>query len=111
MLKQNVLRKNHQFQLVINKKKQVVTEAIVLYHLNNNTHLRIGISISKKFANAVKRNRYRRQVRHILDNLNVWNKYKKDVVLILRKPFLKMDYKRQTKAIKTALERLGNEKQ
>lgn len=106
MLKQNILRKNHQYQLVINKRQQVVTNAVVLYHLDNDSQLKIGISISKKFANAVKRNRYRRQTRHILDKLNLWDQFQKDVVLILRKPFLQMDNKKQTEAIKSVFERL-----
>lgn len=106
MLKKNILRKNHQFQKVISKKQQVVTKAIVLYHLNNNFGLRIGISISKKFANAVKRNKYRRQIRHIFDKLNLWDQYSKDIVLIVRKPFLEMDNIKKVEAIKTIFERL-----
>jgi len=106
MKKLNILRKNHLFQSVINSKQQVVTKAVVLYHVNNDSSLRIGISISKKFANAVKRNRHRRQVRHILDELNLWDQYQKDVVLIIRKPFLTMEHPKQLKAIKSAFERL-----
>ena len=106
MLKQNVLRKNHMFQDVINNKKQVVNKAIVLYHLKNNSNLRVGISISKKFANAVNRNKYRRQIRKILDKLNLWEQYSLDVVLIVRKPFFQMDNNKKIETIKSIFERL-----
>ena len=87
MTKNHVIKKNHEFQKIIKKRKQKVSKYLVAYVVENNTELRVGISISKKTANAVYRNRYRRQVRSILDQINVRN-LKKDIVLILRKEFI-----------------------
>ena len=104
MLKKNILRKNHQFQDVINHKQQLVSKYIVLYQKRNNRGLRIGISISKKFANAVNRNKYRRKVRAALDNLNLWDK-NLDVVLIIRKPFMQLTFEQMQTQIKKSFER------
>ena len=107
MLKDNRLRKNWQFQEIIEKNKQIVTKSLVVYFIPNNLNsLRVGISISKKFENAVGRNRQRRQVRASLDLLKEMFNKSFDIVLILRKPFLTMDHEDKTKALKEALERL-----
>lgn len=107
MLQDNRLRKNWQFQDIIEINKSIVTKSLVIYFIPNNLNkLRVGISISKKFENAVGRNRQRRQVRAALDSLeNVFNK-SFDIVIICRKPFLTMEYLDKTKALKEALERL-----
>ena len=105
MLKKNVIKKNFEFQDIIHARKQKVSKYLVAYTRKNNDEMRIGISISKKFANAVNRNKYRRKVRSILDSLNMWNK-QVDVVLILRKAFLDLSFKEMTKEIKNILERI-----
>lgn len=109
MLKKNVIRKNFEFQEIIDKKIQLISKTLILYYRTNNQGLRIGISVSKKFANAVNRNRYRRQVRAIMDELNYYN-LKKDVVLILRKSFLTMSYQNKLSEIKKIFTRLENAK-
>ena len=105
MLKKNIIKKNFEFQDIIQKKRQKVSKYLVAYSQNNKDELRVGISISKKFANAVNRNKYRRKVRSILDLLNMWS-IKKDVVLILRKSFLDLSFKEMTEEIKKILERI-----
>ena len=105
MLKTQIVRKNHEFQSIINTRDQTVTKFIVLYKKENNSGLRVGISISKKFANAVNRNKYRRKVKSILDNLGLWDK-KLDVVLIVRKPFMQLSFEEMQKKIKSIFERV-----
>lgn len=107
MKKNQIIRKNHQFQAIIRSNKQVVSKYVVAYQIGNTTGLRIGISVSKKFANAVYRNKYRRQVRHILDSLDFWDT-KKDVILIIRKSFFNLDHKSKTKQIRHILERVAS---
>lgn len=106
MLKDNRLRKNWQFQDIIEKNKQIVTKGLVVYFIPNNLNrLRVGISISKKFENAVGRNRQRRQTRAALDLLSNHLSKSYDVVLILRKPFLAMEFEDKVKSLQDALER------
>lgn len=106
MKKENRLRKNHDFQRIINSKKSVVSKHLVVYYLPNKLNrMQVGISVSKKFANAVGRNKLRRQVRAILDDVNMFDK-PVDVVVILRKPFMNASYIDKMNSLKDLLQRI-----
>ena len=105
MQRRNRLTKNYKFQRIIEKRKQIVNKNFVFYYQNNDEHLKVGISISKKMANAVKRNKYRRQIRNILDIIKPWS-IKKDLVIIVRKPFFNLDFQKKIVAMRKTLERL-----
>lgn len=89
MKKDNILKKNLDFQKVINSKNQLINKYIILYHVDYHT-FEIGISIPKKFANAIKRNHIKRQIKWILDSFVDYKKKKKRIVLIVRKDFLNL---------------------
>lgn len=105
MNKKNVLKKNWEFKAIIAQEKQIVTKTLVLYYQKNNQKLRVGISVSKKFAGAVLRNKYRAQVRNILKELDIWN-LQYNVVIILRKPFLSLEFSKKAMQLKQIFERL-----
>lgn len=105
MKKINVLRKNWQFQEIIDSKKQHVSNFLIFYFRENHEELKVGISISKKFANAVLRNKYRRQTRAALDVAAPWEK-KYDIVIMLRKPFLDLPFEEKVKELKKMFERI-----
>lgn len=105
MLKDNTLKKNREFQDLINSKKQYVSHFLIFYFKPNDSKMRVGISISKKFANAVGRNKQRRQTKAALDLINPWDK-KFDVVIILRKDFLTLPFERKVEELKKMMERL-----
>ena len=105
MKKSQIVRKNHEFQSIMGTRDQTVSKFIVLYKRSNESGLRVGISISKRFANAVNRNKYKRKVKSILDNLNLWDK-KMDVVLIIRKPFMQLSFEEMQKKVKSIFERV-----
>lgn len=106
MKKQNRLRKNHDFQRIISSKKSVVSKHLVIYYQPNKLNRsQIGISVSKKFANAVGRNRLRRQVRAILDDVNMFD-LSFDIVLIVRKPFMTATHEDKVKSLKESLRRI-----
>ena len=105
MKKTQIVRKNHEFQSIINSRNETVSKYVVLYKRKNDNGLRVGISISKKFANAVNRNKYKRKVKSILDNLGLWDK-KLDVVLIVREPFMQLSFEEMQIKIKKIFERV-----
>jgi ribonuclease P protein component len=106
MKKENRLRKNHEFQKVISNNKIILNKYLVIYYLNNKTKkLRVGISVSKKFINAVGRNKLKRQVRSILTIIDDFSK-SLDLVIILRKPFLKISFNDKKKIIEKILRRI-----
>lgn len=106
MLKDNRLRKNHEFQRIINGKKSRVSKYLVVYYQPNTLNrLQVGISVSKKFANAVGRNKLRRQVRAIFDEINIFNK-SLDIVVILRKPYMNASYNQKLDSLNKILNKL-----
>ncbi|HOQ15841.1 MAG TPA: ribonuclease P protein component [Defluviitaleaceae bacterium] len=81
------LKKNYQFRIVYNKGISSANRLLVMYLLKNGKDInRLGISVSKKVGNSVKRNRITRLIREsyrlIEDNIDRgW-----DIVIIARLP-------------------------
>ncbi|MCP9306757.1 ribonuclease P protein component [Mesomycoplasma ovipneumoniae] len=112
MQKIPTIKKNWEFQAIIESKKQIVTNSLILYY-SKFAFFEIGISIPKKFANAVKRNYYKRQIKNILHNLQKdWLSAPKfRVILITRKSFLTLNFKeKENEIIKIFKEFQKNEK-
>lgn len=86
MRKIKTLKKNYEFQTILSKGKFYIGKQITIYITNNKIHENIiGIAISTKTCNAVKRNRIKRLIREnyrlIKNNLKLgynivflWNK-------------------------------------
>lgn len=104
MAKINRLRKNWEFQEIINKKQQIVSKHLVLYFQKANK-LAIGISIPKKNSNAVKRNYYKRQLKSVLNLIDLSNIEFK-LIIIVRKSFLSLSFLEKKKEIAQILERM-----
>jgi ribonuclease P protein component len=103
------LLKNRCFQKVLYKKKQFISNTLILYYIPNNlNHIRIGVSVSKKFGNAVVRNSTRRKSKAILATLDITS-LPYDVVLIVRNNFIKISFEKKQKELDLMFERLKNE--
>ncbi len=64
------LKSHEEFQSVVKQKQVVKNQSFVLYYaLSEKKVLQVGISVSKKLGCAVKRNRIKRQVRHMAHEL------------------------------------------
>jgi len=57
------IRKNTEFLQTMKGKRLSIDGLSLFYRKNGAANFRVGISVSKKLANAVKRNRLRRQLR------------------------------------------------
>ena len=85
--------KTHEdFQEVIKEKKTVSNRIYVLYYKKNElNHSRVGISSSKKLGNAVTRNKIRRQIRMMAQQvINFENSI--DYCIIVRKSYLEQTF-------------------
>ncbi|WP_028042614.1 ribonuclease P protein component [Candidatus Stoquefichus massiliensis] len=99
MKKEYRIKRNEDFQTIIHKKNSVANSKFVIYYLKNNCHMRVGISVSKKLGNAVVRNKTKRQVRMMIQE--VFEKdQKKDFIVIVRQKFLKSSYQDNIKDLK-----------
>lgn len=105
MKKENRLKKNEEFQQVFKRGKSVANRQFVVYYLKKEqqTNIRVGISVSKKLGNAVVRNKIKRLVREaireIIPNLN----QSCDLVIIARKPTVEMSLDEIKKSLKHVL--------
>lgn len=87
------IRKDWEFRRVYRQGKALVSRRIVLYYFKNHeTCNRLGVSISKKVGNSVKRHRVKRifgeAFRQMQDSLAQGY----DFILVARKPTVKMNY-------------------
>ena len=108
MKKCYVVRKNWEFQKIIDFKKQYISKVLILYYCAS-TRFQIGISIPKKFAKATQRNFLKRQIRAILESNKenlIQLPYK--VVLIVRKDFIDLDFQQKKFQVEKILNKLIN---
>lgn len=109
MQKKYRLQKNWEFQAIIDSKQQIISKNLILYFVKSK-ELKIGISIPKKFANAVQRNKLRRQVKAALHQINIYD-FNYHLVLIVRKPFIEQEFSEKFLHIQRIFRKLGeNEK-
>nr|WP_325294512.1 ribonuclease P protein component [uncultured Oscillibacter sp.] len=79
------LKKNHEFRRLYRKGASAVAGSMVLYCRKNRLgHNRLGVTVSVKLGNAVKRNRARRRLREVyrLNSLRLSQGW--DLVLVAR---------------------------
>lgn len=86
MKKIKTLKMNYEFKNVFSKGKYYVGSQIITYILTNKyQYNRIGIAISSKLCNAVKRNHIKRLVRAAYQNFKIDNSKSVDIVFIWNK--------------------------
>ncbi|TQC51555.1 ribonuclease P protein component [Mycoplasmopsis mucosicanis] len=108
MKKQYRLQKSWEFDNVIKGKKQLINKYLIIYYLPAED-FRVGITIPKKFANAVMRNYYKRQLKSIIHTLNIYD-LKFHFVVILRKEFLNQTYKTKLDTTEGLFKKIKNGK-
>lgn len=92
MKKINIVKKNTEFNNIIKIGKKYLTDIFYIYIVDNSLpYNRYGISVSKKVGNAVIRNKYKRRIKDIIDDIDIrFNN--KDVVIISRPKLKVCDY-------------------
>ncbi|ADV34990.1 ribonuclease P protein component [Mycoplasmopsis fermentans] len=103
------LQKSWEFDAVIKFQKQVLNKYMIIYYMPNDD-FKIGITVPKKFCNAVLRNYYKRQLKSIIHSLNLYGE-KMHFVLIPRKDFLNLIYEDKLTITKKLFEKIKNGKQ
>ena len=102
------VRKNEEFSQIISLKHSSANAFFVVYTSDRKEdHARVGISVSKKLGNAVVRNKIKRQVREMVKACVDFESCPKDLIIIVRKPYLNRSFSQNTndleKAIKKAI--------
>lgn len=88
------VKKNNEFQEVFKKGKSFANRQFVVYSLKkpDQSHFRVGISVSKKLGNAVMRNRIKRYIRQAFHELEKDLEDDYDYIVIARKPTAEMNF-------------------
>jgi len=83
------IKKTQEFEEILNLKNKAYSKSLVIFYRNNSyNYSRFGISVGKKIGKAIIRNKYKRQIRNILQNhLNT----SKDYIIILRSNTIKFN--------------------
>ena len=85
----NRIKKSEDFALTINNGVSRRFPSYSLFARKTDIgYTRVGISASKKWGNAVVRNRAKRQVRAICDQVIDYNQQSLDIVVIIKNKFL-----------------------
>ena len=88
-----IVKENKDFEKIIKEGKLRKNRSFLVYSLDNNlTYNKYGISVSKKLGNAVFRNKYKRKIRSIIDNLKKDYNIGKNYIIITRKGALDKNY-------------------
>ena len=84
MKKINIVKKNTEFNNIMKIGKKYSCDIFYIYVVHNSYNFnRYGISVSKKVGNAVTRNKYKRRIKDIIDDIDI-NFEGKNIVIISR---------------------------
>lgn len=98
------IRKNSEFVSVM-KGKRLSVDGLSLYGLNDTGHFRVGVSVSKKLANAVGRNRLKRRIRACLMRALKDRSSGHDLVFVARRELAGAGFAQVRKAVDRLLHR------
>lgn len=105
MKKSYRVKKNTEFQHIFKKGKSSANRQFVIYVLKKESqqNFRIGLSVSKKIGNAVKRNEIKRYIRQSFLELETYIDKGNDYVIIARKPAAEMNFHEVKKSLQHVL--------
>ena len=86
------VKSDKDFQTIFSQGTSVANRRFVVYYFKRNqSHYRVGLSVSKKLGNAVTRNSIKRKIRHVLLEFSP-HLQPYDFVIIARKGVEELDY-------------------
>ncbi len=99
MKKERRILKGYEFQDIIVHKKFVVNQAFVIYYRKKKeNHTRIGISVGKRLGCAAQRNKIKRQVKMMLQDI-IKSSLKNDMICIVRADYTQHSFKENKKML------------
>ncbi len=92
MKKEYRVKKGKEIEMIIKDKKSTGNRYFVVYKKENhgNTHFRFAVSVGKKYGNAVKRNKIKRQVREIVSKLDIMPQM--DIFIVIKVTANKLNF-------------------
>lgn len=104
------VKKDYDFEYIINNGNTIKSKNFIIYFKTNNfPYDRFGISVGKKIGNAVTRNKYKRKIRAIIDNIKKTFNNQTDYIIILRKNALNKSFSLLSNDLKDMLQKTRKE--
>lgn len=106
MKKEYRIKKSSEIEMIVKYKQSRANKLFVIYKKENrgNTHFRFAVSVSKKFGNAVERNKIKRQVREIISKLDIISIF--DVFVVVRKDSKAVSFQNKKESITSLINKL-----
>ena len=109
MKKERRIKKNEEFQEIIQSAEKKTSALYVLYYRKKKEEKnRIGIAVPKKLGHAVDRNLIKRQVRMIVEECGALEK-DLDMIVVVRKGYDVKDYQKSKNSFQTMLNHITME--
>lgn len=106
MKKNRRIKKSDEFQSMIHNCRHVSSPLFVIYYKEKeDDQNRIGISVSKKLGNAVVRNKVKRQVRMMVQEIGCLECHL-DLLILVRKGYLTNAYNINKKGLETLVKKV-----
>ncbi len=106
MKKINILKKNYDFDRIIQNNKPFKYKYLIAYmEKNTNDVYKFGISIGKKIGNAVNRNKLKRQIKSILDQKHYKNNF--NCIIITGRGIKNVNYQELEKDLLEFIDKLN----
>lgn len=106
MKKANRIRKNQEFQEIIDARHYAACKSLVVYGTRCKLdHGRFGVSVSKKLGNAVERNKIKRQLRMMLQEIGSEDCFF-DGIVIARHYFKEQSYAENKKDLEMCIKKV-----
>lgn len=111
-MKRNQMIKSHEdFNVVINKGKKIKNQYFLVFIMpKKEEKTKFGIAVGKKVGNAVVRNKFKRQMRSIIDNNKFLFKNYHNYIIMIKKECLNIPYNLLEKSLRELLRKENNEK-
>ena len=106
----HTVKKSSDFSYIIHNCSFVKNKSYVIYY-NKESGLdcyRFGISVSKKLGKAVYRNKYKRQLRFIIDKYKKYYQNGYDYIIILKKDFPQSNFEGKCDLFIDLINKLNN---
>ena len=89
----HTVKKNREFSNIIHNGVFYKNKSYTIYYKDNDLgYYRFGISVSKKIGNAVHRNKYKRQLRFIIDKYKKNYQNNTDYIIIIKNGFIDLNF-------------------
>ena len=102
----NSLKKSTDFERIIkNNRSYKYKDYFIYVERNTNDNYHFGLSVGKKIGNAVTRNKVKRQIRSMIDQIYFKNNF--NCIIIVKKSYLNHTFNENSKCFKEAMEQLN----